>query len=240
MGIKTYYWRGRPNFGDLLTPLLLKRFGNTSTTWSPVTDAELVCVGSVLDVVPTSWAGIIAGSGKLHENARTDFPNATILGVRGPLTARGIRGVPILGDPGLLADELVSVDKEYDLGIVPHWSDRTLEFDPRFAKYSPRIIHAAGDPLEVIREIGRCKKIVASSLHGIIVADAFSIPRRIEMTGDFSREGGDFKFRDHNAAVGVKHTVGLTQSPNRYKVEDLQHGLYDMLMELGRLAGGQA
>jgi pyruvyltransferase len=229
-----YWWIGHQNFGDQLTPLLLARFSDTLVHWAPFKDADMVLVGSNLDVLPSKWRGIIAGAGKLRESTQPDFSRTTILGLRGPLTAKGVKGNYCLGDPGLLADELVTVDKEYDLGIVPHWSDTDLENRPEFKRYDPHLIRPGGDPLDVIREIGRCRKIISSSLHGIIVADAFGIPRRTEMTTLFKREGGDFKFRDYNASVGVDFEIGVTQEAPRYMVQDRQQELYDMLQDLGK------
>lgn len=229
-----YWWIGHPNFGDLLTPLLLARFADTLVRWAPVEDAQLVCVGSVLDVLPAGWSGIVAGSGKLHEHREIDLSKAKVLALRGPLTAKGVPGDFVIGDPALLADEMVTVDKQYDLGIVPHWSDAELENRQEFKRYNPHIIRPSGDPLEVIREIGRCRKIVSSSLHGIIVADAFGIPRRTEMAKLFS-DGGSFKFRDHSAAVGLSFKIGVTQEAPRYNVENLQQELYDCLSYLGKI-----
>jgi pyruvyltransferase len=229
-----YWWLGHPNFGDLLTPLLLARFADTLVRWSAVESADLVCVGSVLDMLPTGWPGLVVGSGKLRERSKIDLSHATVLALRGPLTAKGIKGDYVLGDPGLLADELVAVQKVYDLGIVPHWSDTELERRPEFQKYKPRIIRPSGDPLEVIREIGRCRKVISSSLHGIIVADAFGIPRRTEMAKIFAHEGGDFKFRDHAAALGMPFQIGITQQAPRYAIEHRQQELYEVLMSVGR------
>lgn len=235
-----FWWVGRPNFGDLLTPLLLERFSDTSARWCPAAEANLFCVGSILEAVPKGSKAFVVGSGKMFERTVPNLGSAKVLALRGPLTARGIRGSFALGDPGLLADELVTVDKEYNLGIVPHWSDTDLEHRPEFRRYKPRIIRPDDDPIRVIREIGRCRKIVASSLHGIIVADAFGIPRRTEMTPAFAREGGDFKFRDHSAAVGVPFEIGLTQAAPRYIVQDRQHELFDVFASLGRQLMGQA
>jgi pyruvyltransferase len=229
-----YWWLGVPNFGDLLTPLLLARFSDTYVHWAPFRDADMVVVGSNLDVLPNKWRGFVVGAGKLHEKTKPDLSRATVMGLRGPLTAKGIRGNYCIGDPGLLADELVTVNKRYDLGIIPHWSDTELEHRPEFQRYKPHIIRPSGDTCEVLREIGRCRKIISSSLHGVIVADAFGIPRRTEMTGLFAREGGDFKFRDHNAAVGVPFEIGVTQEAPRYMVQDRQQELYDMFQSLGR------
>ena len=235
--VKTYYWKSRPNFGDSLTSLLLKKFTRLSSEWAEPEDAELVVVGSVLDRLPNDWSGIIAGAGKLHEKTQRTFPKATILAVRGPLTAKGLKGNFALGDPGLLADELVKdSDKEYNLGIVAHWTDTVLEHDPRFLKYNPKIIHVGDDPLTVISEIGKCKKIVSSSLHGIILADAFSIPRRIEISPKAlthpHQEGGLFKWQDYSASLNMPLEIGVTQEPDRHVVMERQYELFDVFEEI--------
>jgi pyruvyltransferase len=233
--VKVYYWKSVPNFGDLINPYILKRFTRLEAEWAEPVDAELVICGSVIDRLGTDWTGVIAGAGKLHEHTRV--PPATILALRGPLTANGIKGDFALGDPGLLANELVKPeDKRYDLGIVSHWTDKSLEFNPTFTKYNPHIIRVGDDPLEVIREIGRCKKIVSSSLHGIILADAFGIPRRIEiaprMTSHPHQEGGLFKWHDYSESIGMKLEIGLTQSAPVFNVSQRQHELYDALRRL--------
>lgn len=232
-----YYWEKAKNFGDLLTSYLVKRFTHLESEWSEPDKAELVMTGSILEKIPRNWKGVIAGAGKLHENTIVDFPEAKILALRGPLTARGVRGDFVIGDPGLLADELVGLQpKEHDLGIIPHWTDRELEHDLRFKQFKPFIIRVADDPLEVIRQIGSCKKIISSSLHGIILADAFSIPRRIEiaprMVTHVHQEGGLFKWHDYSASLNMKLEVGITQEPDRNLVIEKQHELFDVLEEI--------
>lgn len=233
---RVYWWKGVPNFGDALTPALLRRFSRLEAEYSPIRDAQLVSTGSVLEHIPPFWSGCIVGSGRLRENSRLSLGSGspTVMAIRGPLSARGIKGTFALGDPGLLADELVTVEtKRYALGIVPHWSDTELATDPRFARYNPKIIDPRGDPLDVIRTIGECRKIVASSLHGIIVADAFGIPRRFEYTPRFDREGGTFKFRDYSASIRTPFQPGVTMEANRFHVEDRKHELYDVFRALG-------
>jgi len=208
--------------------------------WAEPQDAELVGVGSVLDKLPENWTGVVAGAGKLHEKTRLSLEQAVILALRGPLTAKGIRGHYALGDPGLLADELVPLpEKEFDLGVIPHWTDHTLAGDPRFIKYHPMIIDVRNDPLKVIADIGRCKKIVSSSLHGIILADAFGIPRRIEISpralSHAHQEGGLFKWRDYSLSVGMELTIGKTQEPDRNVVLERQYELFDVFEEIERI-----
>jgi len=235
--ITTYYWRGKKNFGDLLTPYLLGRYAKLSSMWAPPEDAQLIMTGSILEHMPMNWQGVIAGVGKLHESSHLHLSNADIFILRGPLTAKGFKGDYVLGDPALLADELVgNQDKLYNLGIVPHWTDKVLEHDKRFLQYNPKIIRVDDDPLEVIRQIGQCRKIISSSLHGIILADAFGIPRRIEMAprmlSHAHQEGGLFKWRDYSASLGMELEIGLTQEPDRNVVMEKQHELFDAMDEI--------
>jgi pyruvyltransferase len=234
MKINVFWWLLVKNWGDRLSPLLLQRFAQVEAVWTPAEEADVVCVGSILgNIVKPDYTGIILGSGKLFEDGMVPR-EAKILALRGPLTARGVKGDFALGDPGLLADELVNVnEKKYNLGLIPHWSDRTLEKDPRFLKYDPIIIRSNHDPLEIIRTIGACKKIVSSSLHGLVLADAFNIPRRFETTAAWSKEGGHFKVRDHNAALYLPFEIGLTQQANSNRVHDCKAALWDAFTEFG-------
>ena len=226
--ISAYWWKGKPNWGDLLTPLLLKKFTETEGIWASPNEAKLACVGSILgNLIKPSFTGIILGSGKLFE--KDSVPQkANILGLRGPLTAKGVKGDYILGDPGLIANELVNIkEKKYNLGLISHWSDDKLSKNPEFLKYNPVIIKSSDNPLKVIKQIGQCKKIVSSSLHGIILADAFSIPRRFEASANWDNEGHLFKMHDYNKSVGIETLIGKVQEANWNKVNDLKNGLFD-------------
>lgn len=240
--MKIFYWNEKKNFGDTLTKLLIKRFTGLSSSWAKPSDAELVMIGSLLHHLPKDFKGVIAGSGKLFDHKKADFPNATILGVRGPLTAKDIKKHVIWGDPGLLADELVGYqDKKWDLGIVPHWSDSVLEKNPDFynKKWTTKIIRVSDDPLQVLREIGSCRKIVASSLHGIIAADAFTIPRRIEIAPNMVKnpwdEGGMFKWHDYSGSIQTPLITSKTQLVDPNIISDKQHELFDLFQQVKKL-----
>lgn len=238
--VKAYWWREVPNFGDALAPLLLERFADVKVQWDTVSHASIASVGSILEHIPPLWDGYILGSGKLFENSRLHLhtKTATVLALRGPLSARGIPGSYALGDPGLLAAELVGPqEKLWDLGIVPHWQD--TELAERFLKliqppFTCKVIKANDDPLEVIRQIGACRRIVTSSLHGAIVADSFGgIPRRIEICPRMLKDGGDFKFRDYHASIKTPFKTGEMIEPSRFYVEDVQFAIYDAYQALG-------
>jgi hypothetical protein len=224
----------RPNWGDWLTPLLLARFAHVQADWTECGSADVVSVGSILGNIMGPWfKGAILGAGKLFEE-RTVPPNATIWALRGPLSARGVAGSFALGDPGLLADELVQIEtKRYQLAIIPHWSDSALIHDARFIRYDHIVIDPSWHPLTVIRAIAESRKVVSSSLHGIILADALGIPRRFEASANWRSEGGLFKLRDHNAAVGVPTEIGKTQEADANRVSDRKTDLRDAFKQYG-------
>lgn len=158
--VDTYWYRGKPNFGDLITRELLSNYG-LRPVYAPPETAQLACTGSILQVYDSTFDGIIAGAGLINDAIRP-FPRATILGVRGTLTAERIgaaEGV-VLGDPGLLAADLLKSrqHKEFELGIVPHYIDAR---DPRIAQWRRRlgpaisIIDVGHSPLTVFAKIDR-------------------------------------------------------------------------------------
>jgi hypothetical protein len=241
--VKAYWWVSVPNFGDALAPLLLKRFAGIKVEWGTISHSSVASIGSILEHIPPLWDGYIVGSGKLHEDSRLQLMQMgvitpKILGLRGPLSAKGIPGDYALGDPGILADELVGAqEKQWDLGILPHFSDKELV--PRFMKLMPagvtiKEIDPQQEPLAVIRQIGACRRMVTSSLHGMIVSDAFGIPRRVEVAKTLERDGGDFKFRDYSASIQCRWEPGKMIEASRFRVEDLKFQVYDAFRELGR------
>lgn len=238
--IKAYWWKRVPNFGDRLAPLLLSRFAYLKPEWSPASEASVVSVGSVLEHVPFGWSGYILGSGKLKETSELKFNpcKAKILALRGPLTAKDIPGDYVLGDPGLLAGELVEQqEKQWDLGILPHWqdgelADRFLNLIPK--QFSCKVIDPLDDPLKVIKEIGKSRRLVTSSLHGMIVADSLRIPRRVEYCSKMKVDGGLFKFFDYSASIHTPFEIGKMIEPSLYRVEDARANIYSAYRQLGR------
>lgn len=153
------------------------------------------------------------------------------MAIRGPLSARGLKGNFALGDPGLLASILVpSQAIRYDLGVIPHWSDDRLI--KRFA-YGKLILPRNG-AMYVISEIAKCRRIVTSSLHGAIVADSFGIPRQIELAPLITQgqEGGDFKFRDYSASIGMKPELGNMVLANPGLVRIRQGEIEDAIVQV--------
>lgn len=239
--VKSYWWTGVPNFGDALAPLLLEHFTGILTEWSPILSAHIVSIGSVLEHLPPKWDGFVLGSGKLKESSHIDLSRATVLSLRGPLSSRSLYGNFTYGDPGLLANELVGLQtKKWDLGILPHWRD--AELVPRFVNLirppsTVKVINPRDNPLDVVRQIGSCRRIVTSSLHGMVVADSFNIPRRVEVSPMLNKEGGDFKFRDYSASISAPFVPGKMMSPSIRLIEDVKYTVFDAYEALASALG---
>jgi pyruvyltransferase len=241
---KAYWWTRLSNFGDAIAPLLLARFADlTEVECSPIATADIVSVGSVIEHIPKGWGGYIVGSGLLRETSvlKFDPAGAKVLALRGPLTAKKFPGTFALGDPGVLASELFETQpKRWDLGVVPHWQD--VQLADRFANLIPgefsfKIIDPGDEPLTVLKEIAACRRIVTSSLHGMIVADSMRIPRRVEVCEIMNQDGGLFKFLDYSASIHCGFEIGkmIEADPNR--VDDLKFQIWDAYRELSRAYG---
>ena len=207
------YWRTcgyrLGNFGDELVPHILRRAMGISHVEpaSSFADADLVSIGSILSEIPHDFHGWVWGTGAMFYQAPVEVPRARVRAVRGLLSAHRLGyKPPALGDPGLLVDSiLVPMDgPRWELSIVPHYADFNDEGLCRFLRRNPdvHVIDTCASVLTVLSEIKRSSAILSSSLHGLVCADAFGIPRRWLWLSD-RLAGGDFKFRDYESVYGV-------------------------------------
>ena len=250
--IDLYYWANRPNFGDAIALPLTQHFTQVETRWAAPPNARVVTCGSVLGHLPDDWNGIVCGAGSLTAGEIGDIRPFATLALRGLLTYREFkwRGFEpttcAIGDPALLATELyppVTDDQRYDLGVMPHWTD--TELLPRIieerkfykGKWSILAIDPRSVPQVVVDQIACCDKIVSSSLHGIIVADAYGVPRRAErFSRMFTRyEGGEYKWHDYASMTGKPISFGRTIEVDRGRVDRAKQELFDAFGRLGRL-----
>jgi pyruvyltransferase len=228
--MKLYYSKcakGR-NFGDVLSKILIEHYLKINPDWSKAEESDIVIIGSILSHLPKQYNGIVAGIGAHIATLRKDLTKAKVLAIRGPLTLETIKlnskqNKPILADPGLLSNKLLNTEpnKIHKVGYVPHFSDKT---PPPENSY---IIDVTQPVLKVIEEIGQCEKIVSSSLHGIIVADSFNIPRAWRHFKTVQGKG--FKFYDYNKSVLVETKLNTFQIPNYNIIVKKQEKLEEML-----------
>jgi hypothetical protein len=244
---RAFWYDGIANFGDALTPWLLRRAGIVAIHARPAS-ADLVGAGSVLEMLPTEFDGAIWGSGLLRD-APVALPNARMLAVRGRLTADHIGAPPstVLGDPGLLVSRFMKRPRtRWRLGIVPHhmhendplWEDIRVQ-----APNDTQVVDVRRGPNAVLTDIAACEFVLSTSLHGLITADAFGIPA-VWARREPDLWGGRFKFLDYESAVTPTVTrettlegavpspdevISRTSRVNSERVRLLQDGLLDSL-----------
>ena len=86
--VHVHWWRGRKNFGDLVTKELFSHFGCTPAH-AYDSNAQVIGAGSLLQGIPEEFKGDIIGTGLIKDDGilnRKDFSSCTIKSVRGELT----------------------------------------------------------------------------------------------------------------------------------------------------------
>jgi len=221
--VELFHWQpksGAQNFGDHLSHVVVSR--NLARyeilmDETVVNARRLLAIGSVLHFAQDN--DVIWGSGvngKVDDRMHT-FKHLDVRAVRGPLTRdylmqRGVEAPAVYGDPALLLPMLFpsrfcrSPKREY--GFVPNLHDLTIPVN------GCHLISPLLPWNEVIEEILKCDFVIASSLHGLIVAEAFGIPAcylRLSETESM------FKFEDYYQGTGrtnlrVTNTFGEAKS----------------------------
>lgn len=232
--VPVVWWTDTPNYGDLLSPWLVGRMTGLPVTHASRGEANYVAVGSV--VARANDRSVVWGSGSFGSERRSAFNGrASYRAVRGPLTRSrlldvGIDCPPVYGDPALLAALYFFPDvaQTHEVGIVIRHSESRWRTDtlPEGVKL---IDFARGDVEAVTRELLSCRRILSSSLHGLIIADAYGIPNAwlASATGEGGSRpnGGEFKYFDYFATVDKlrrPHSIDLSRAA------DLEGALADV------------
>lgn len=213
-GESALYWsRYRPrNFGDWLTPFLFRRLtGRAAVHAAPGRlgpgETTVFGAGSILRHLQTPDVAVIWGSGIIAAGDRFARPLRTLL-VRGPLTRQRFAELghdcpEAYGDPGLILPRVhpAAPDKRHALGLIPHFAE--LEgFRVRPLPADWTLIDVTRPVAEVADAIAACERTVSSSLHGIVVSQAYGVPCAWIAAG-VALHGDGTKFRDHYAALGL-------------------------------------
>jgi pyruvyltransferase len=163
----------------------------------------LLSVGSVLHFAKDNDVVWGAGrNGKINDGAH-EFRNLDVRMVRGPLTRaflleRGIKVPEVFGDPALLTARLFpeyrSQDwsKRYERSVILNLNDAPLRFPGANA------INPCAPVTDIIEAILRSRLLISSSLHGIVVAEAFGVPVVVLRSPAESK----FKYDDYFLGTG--------------------------------------
>lgn len=197
-------------------------------TWNLFRHEDVLSIGSIITWM-TTQNSIIWGSGIVYPDRELSAKPKRVLAVRGPLSRqyllnRGIECPEIYGDPALLFPRYYNPNskKTYRLGIIPHFRDKKNKLVERFAQEtSIKIIDVENiHPWhQFIDDICSCDYIASSSLHGIIISDAYGIPNIwVEFSGGESKR---FAFQDYYQSVGRSGQVPLIIQDNKTSIEEI-------------------
>ena len=177
-----------------------------------------MAIGSVLD-----WMGnegtTVWGTGILEPPAgKPAYSVGKVCAVRGKKTRECLlsAGIPcpeVYGDPALLMPLLYHPQKgavKGRVGIIPHYVDAGN------AQVERLLAELGGDGVLIsvqgyrswqalIDQICSCEFVLSSSLHGLILCDAYRVPNRWVRFSD-RIVGGSFKFEDYYSSVGKAAT----------------------------------
>jgi len=208
------------NFGDRLSPFLLNLLTGKHVTHS-LSQGKLLALGSIFFALNDGdhvWgAGLLKPSHSYFASSRREVRYHAVRGpeTRKVLRQNGIECPEIYGDPSLLLPLLIGNDitKTHSIGVVPHFS-HLANFRQSLAGASCVLVDVEGNFDEVIRTILECEVILATSLHGLIIAEAYGIPALLLAVGNVERESL-FKFEDYfhstNRELVFEKIVGMTK-----------------------------
>lgn len=200
------------NFGDELNAPLLEALTGRPVVWTPLRDAEVVAVGSILaPYLQSNSHALVWGSG-IHDPgaaALSGLDRSLVLAVRGPRTREALQlsdAVPV-GDPGLLAGSLLGHARAR--GKMPILIPHLTVFGSRLNVSRLRAIRAAGvrivpptlPPLEMLATIAEASQVFSSGMHGLILAH--SVGRGATLVRFNEQLSVPFKYGDYYASVGV-------------------------------------
>jgi pyruvyltransferase len=204
--IRFFAWRypEHTNFGDELSRVIVEWVSGRQVRLVPGDDGnKLIAIGTLLE----DWArdgDVVWGVGsRCIRPENIVGKKLDVRMVRGPLTRdfllnHGIDCPAVYGDPGMLMSRVYPVrlkppaERQHDVGVL------ISVLDSPEAPRSGHAIDVRRPWREVIAALAECRRVVSSSLHGIIVAEAYGIPA-VWMR---SLDEMSVKYRDYYLSTG--------------------------------------
>lgn len=195
------------NFGDLLGPLVVaamrQELGLSDRATQP--GRRLLAVGSIIKM--SGPGDVVWGSGVNGKSLSAGAgPALDVRAVRGPRTRRvlqdaGTQVPEIYGDPGLLVgmvwprSSVLDPRRQREVVCVPNFRDvGALRADPQ----SVTVVDPLDPVADVVAALANASLVVGSSLHAIVVAEAYGVPARLVR----SAAEPSFKYDDYYRGTG--------------------------------------
>ncbi len=209
------YYDLENNWGDTVNPYIFEKITgskviSSNSMFNYLKKPEILGIGSIIVGDLSNY--VIWGSGIISEKTTLLTKPKEVLALRGLNTLKKIREVggdcDVFGDPVLLFPEIFSAEnsvKKYKYGIIPHFKDKSsIGIQKIHDLQNPeiKIIDIQSRIEDFVNDVLSCENILSSSLHGLILAEAYGIPTcRLVFSNKLL--GGDFKFYDYYSGVGI-------------------------------------
>lgn len=230
------YWSKKTNLGDALALVvyewMLKQHSNyeQDSTLEKGKITHLMTVGSILnmgDFDATVWGSGILSVGVLKEiYNKAQYRRLDVRAVRGPITRdilenAGYTVPEIYGDPGILMPFIYksnSIERTIPYLIIPHYS-QIEQFMSRGYKC---LDIRTTDYKFFIDQMKKSRLIISSSLHGIILAEAYGIPAVLLNNNDIDLlKYYDYYFSTERKSVKVASSIEEALSIEPMPLPDL-------------------
>lgn len=208
-----FWWEpkdGSFNAGDHLSKIVVQQMlalKDLELTQKINVKNKLMAIGSVMHFANENdcvWGTGI--NGKISLDA-LKFKYLDVRAVRGPKTRKllldmGLKVPEIYGDPGLLLPFffsrdtlLINNEQKKDFIVIPHMNE---DFS-LYKKYNNNICSPKQGAISFTRQIVNSEFVISSSLHGVIIAEAYGIPAVLleNSSGESS-----FKYDDYYLGTG--------------------------------------
>ncbi|AIZ65043.1 hypothetical protein PK28_05825 [Hymenobacter sp. DG25B] len=209
--IDLYYWRPQhtlaQNFGDHLSKMIVARILSQrefSLEEETPHAHKMFAIGSIMQLAKddeTIWGSGVNGCYKPEDHT---FKRLDVRAVRGRLSAeylraRGIQVPEVYGDPALLLPYIFPTkfkrESKRKYAVIPHHTEEKMLAQQKVQN----VISPMGSWNKIISQILEADFVISSSLHGIIVAEAYGIPSRYLR---ISNNQDLFKYNDYMSGTG--------------------------------------
>lgn len=185
-----YWWEPgdrRINVGDYLSKVIVSEvlaLRDKEIQEKKDKSKRLFAIGSILHFAKSNECVWGSGVNWKLDSAMHRFSGLDVRAVRGPLTRdylkrRSISVPEIYGDPALLMPLFFPADLLRTEGrasvpyvVIPHLHEPAEKFGP----YREHLLLPTSKPATFVTELLRARLVISSSLHGIILAEAYGIP----------------------------------------------------------------
>jgi pyruvyltransferase len=208
-------WCEGRNWGDALSPVIVNLLsGKQVVHREGLHHDRYLVLGSILG--GANSRSEVWGSGFIRAGERVVEKPRAVHAVRGPLTrdmlvSQAVECPDVFGDPALLLPRFFrpDVEKRFEIGIVPHYADKSHGWIERVRRDSSvHVLNIESGIAEFVREALSCQVILSSSLHGLICADSYGIPSAWLKLSD-QVVGRDFKFRDYRRSITADDPIAV-------------------------------